>query len=380
MLNQYVYKNQKKLRCGYTTGTCAAAAAKAAAWMLLTGECKKEVPVKLPSGVLLTLQVHDMQREAEAVRCAVQKDSGDDPDVTDGMRIYAAVQKCEQGIAIEGGEGVGRVTRKGLPCPVGMAAINPVPLLMIEKAVREAADACDYEGGLSVVISVPGGAEIAKKTFNPQLGIEGGISILGTSGIVEPMSEQALLDTIRTQMQMHRADGREWLLVTPGNYGQDFLQGKLHISTEYSIKCSNFIGDTIDMGCEMKAKGMLFVGHIGKLAKLGAGVMNTHSRMADARMETLACCALLAGGSAALAKEILSCVTTDAALEYLKKSDMLESTMHRLMERIEQHLKYRAGGAMEIGAVVFSNEWGILGKTKQADMLLSQIQKEVSEW
>ena len=343
MLERYVYKNQKKMRCGYTTGTCASAAAKAAAQMLLSGRKVTEVSVRTPSDITLTLPVCEIQMKAHAVSCAVQKDSGDDPDITNKILIFAEVSyiynssnivndtaAVKPQIIVDGGVGIGRITKKGLARPVGAAAINPVPLKMIEAALKETAEAFGYEGGLQAVISAPQGVEIAKKTFNPQLGITGGISILGTSGIVEPMSEQALIDTIRTEMKMHLADGEQTLLITPGNYGQDFLHETLKIELKRSIKCSNFIGDTIDMGCELGAKGMLFVGHIGKLVKLGAGIMNTHSKMADGRMEILAACAVRAGAGIEAVRNILDCVTTDAALELLKNEKILGKTMEQL--------------------------------------------------
>lgn len=244
---------------------------------------------------------------------------------------------------------------------------------MIEEGVSEAAENYSYEGSLKVVISAPQGVEIAKKTFNPNLGITGGISILGTTGIVEPMSEQALIDTIRTEIKMHIAEGEKVLLIAPGNYGQDFLLNTLGIELKRSIKCSNYIGDTIDMVCDAGAEAMLLVGHIGKLVKLGAGIMNTHSKAADGRMEVLAACAIRAGAEADTARKILDCVTTEAALDILKKSDMLENTMKQLMIRIEDVLQRRSGGKIRIGAIVFSNEYGILGKTKTADKLLEDI-------
>lgn len=391
MLERYVYKNQKKMRCGYTTGTCAAAAAKAAAQMLLSDRKVTEVSVRTPSDITLTLQVCEIQMKAHAVSCAVQKDSGDDPDITNKILIFAEVSyiynssniindtaAVKPQMIVDGGVGIGRITKKGLARPVGAAAINPVPLKMIEAALKETAEAFGYEGGLQAVISAPQGVEIAKKTFNPQLGITGGISILGTSGIVEPMSEQALIDTIRTEMKMHLADGEQTLLITPGNYGQDFLHETLKIELKRSIKCSNFIGDTIDMGCELGAKGMLFVGHIGKLVKLGAGIMNTHSKMADGRMEILAACAVRAGAGIETVRNILDCVTTDAALELLKNEKILGKTMEQLMLRIDACLQKRGGDNMQIGAVVFSNEYGLLGKTEQADELLLKITADVS--
>lgn len=382
MLERYVYKNQKKMRCGYTTGTCACAAAKAAAYMLLSGREVKEIKVITPMGVSLTLPVIDIDIKEDKVICAIKKDSGDDPDVTNGIKIYAQVTYVKEdimrtintdGVIVDGGIGVGRVTKKGLKCAVGEAAINPVPLKMIKEAVAEAAESYSYEGSLKVIISAPKGVDIAKKTFNPNLGITGGISILGTTGIVEPMSEQALIDTIRTEIKMHIAEGEKVLLIAPGNYGQDFLLNTLGIELKRSIKCSNYIGDTIDMVCDAGAEAMLLVGHIGKLVKLGAAIMNTHSKAADGRMEVLAACAIRAGAEADTARKILDCVTTEAVLDILKKSDMLENTMKQLMIRIEDVLQRRSSGKIRIGAIVFSNEYGILGKTKTADKLLEDI-------
>lgn len=382
MLERYVYKNQKKMRCGYTTGTCACAAAKAAAYMLLSGGEVKEIKVITPMGVSLTLPVIDIDIKEDKVICAIKKDSGDDPDVTNGIKIYAQVTYVKEDIMrtintdrviVDGGIGVGRVTKKGLKCAVGEAAINPVPLKMIKEAVAEAAESYSYEGILKVIISAPKGVDIAKKTFNPNLGITGGISILGTTGIVEPMSEQALIDTIKTEINMHIAQGEKVLLVAPGNYGQDFLLNTLNIELKRSIKCSNYIGNTIDMVCDSGAKAMLLVGHIGKLVKLGAGIMNTHSKVADGRMEVLSACAIRAGADNDTALKILDCITTEAALEILKKSDILEKTMYQLTLRIEDVLQRRSSGKIVIGAIVFSNEYGILGKTPAADKLLELI-------
>lgn len=382
MLERYVYKNQKKMRCGYTTGTCACAAAKAAAYMLLSGGEVKEIKVITPMGVSLTLPVIDIDIKEDKVICAIKKDSGDDPDVTNGIKIYAQVTYVKEDIMrtintdrviVDGGIGVGRVTKKGLKCAVGEAAINPVPLKMIKEAVAEAAESYSYEGSLKVIISAPKGVDIAKKTFNPNLGITGGISILGTTGIVEPMSEQALIDTIKTEINMHIAQGEKVLLVAPGNYGQDFLLNTLNIELKRSIKCSNYIGNTIDMVCDSGAKAMLLVGHIGKLVKLGAGIMNTHSKVADGRMEVLSACAIRTGADNDTALKILDCITTEAALEILKKSDILEKTMYQLTLRIEDVLQRRSSGKIVIGAILFSNEYGILGKTPAADKLLELI-------
>ena len=286
--DMFVYVNNKKLRCGYTTGTCAAAASKAAALMLLTGKRVDTISIATPKGVILDLPVEDVTVDADGVKCAVRKDGGDDVDVTHGSLIYSEVRRNDSGgITIDGGAGVGRVTRKGLDQPPGNAAINRVPRSMIHEALDDVRLSLGYTGGLDAIISIPNGLELASRTFNPRLGIKGGISVLGTSGIVEPMSEEALVNTIRTEMNMRAANGSNVLLVVPGNYGKDFTEGLPGVDPEYAVKCSNFVGEMLDHACEL-GKDVILVGNLGKLVKLAGGVMNTHSRNADCRMEIIA--------------------------------------------------------------------------------------------
>lgn len=374
----YVIRNQKKLRFGYTTGSCAAAACKGAARMLLGGERLCQVELMTPKGILLKLELEDVRIEENAVSCAVRKDGGDDPDTTSGALIYARVEKLPgpvQGgetprFLLDGGEGVGRVTRPGLSQAVGEAAINPVPRSMILREAAEAADRFGYAGRLKIVISVPGGGEIAKKTFNPRLGITGGISILGTSGIVEPMSERALIESIRVEMRQRAALGEEYLLVTPGNYGADYLREHMDLPFEKNIKCSNYVGETIDMAADMGLKGILFVSHIGKFVKVAAGIMNTHSHCADGRMEILCANAVRAGADLDCARGILNCNTTDEALELLGKNGLLSRTMKEITRRIQFYLNHRSYRQLLLGAVIFSNVQGYLGQTEDAEELI----------
>ena len=372
--NSEVWVEQKKMRTGYTTGSCAAAAAKAAVCMLLSGEVIQQVRLMTPKGVELDLEVEQIQRRQHGVRCAVRKDSGDDPDVTNGIYVYAEVRKePEPGIYLDGGEGIGRITKKGLEQPVGAAAINRVPRQMIREAVKEECVRARYDGGLSVMISIPEGRKIAERTFNPRLGIEGGISVLGTSGIVVPMSEKALTDTIFLELKMLKENGIDRCCVVPGNYGRDFLAEQLGVDTDQAVKCSNYIGETIDAAVNLEMRSLLLIGHIGKLIKVAAGVMNTHSRQADCRMEVLAAYAAAEGASAECVQAILSCITTTEALKLLKEKGILSGVMERVMERIEFHLCHRAGGSLQVEAIVFSTEDGILGKTKRAEALLKEI-------
>ena len=377
----YVVRNQKKLRFGYTTGSCAAGAARGAAELLLGEDEIGEVELMTPKGILLHLELLDMKRDENAASCAVRKDAGDAPDTTNGILVYAKVEKfqirsdMEDRIVIDGGTGVGRVTKPGLSQKIGEAAITPVPRAMILQAVEEIADRSHYEGGLKVTISVPEGEKIARKTFNPRLGIVGGISILGTSGIVEPMSEKALIDSIRVEMSQHAAMGEQYMLVTPGNYGADYLREHMALPFEKNIKCSNYVGETIDMAVDMGVKGILFISHIGKFVKVAAGIMNTHSHSADARMEVLCANAIRAGGDLACARSILQCNTTDEALRVLDENHILRETMKEITDRIQFYLDHRSYQQILLGAVIFSNEYGYLGQTEHAAELINKISK-----
>ena len=373
----YVIRGNKKMRFGYTTGSCAAAACKGAAGMLLSGQKLETVTLTTPKGILLTLELKDIRMEHDKVTCAIQKDAGDDPDTTNGILVYASVEKTkEPGIVVDGGTGVGRVTKAGISQKIGEAAINPVPKAMILKAAAEMAEKYDYEGGLKIIISVPEGVEIGKKTFNPRLGIVGGISILGTSGIVEPMSEAALVQSINVEMKQHFAQGEEYLLVTPGNYGADYLREHMNLPYEKNIKCSNYVGETIDMAVDLGVKGILFIAHIGKFVKVAAGIMNTHSHSADGRMEVLASNAIRVGAPLECAQEILNASTTDEALEILDRYQIMQETMKEILERIQFYLNHRSYEQILLGAVIFNNTYGYLGQTADAEKLIKKINEQ----
>ncbi len=374
-------RTRSGLRYGWTTGSCAAAAAKAAAQMLFSGEEFRQVRLMTPKGIELYLDVEDVARLPDRVECAVRKYSGDDPDVTDGLLIYAKVEKGDEELSglriiLDGGIGVGRVTKPGLEQQIGQAAINKVPRRMITEEVERICRACGYRGTVKVTISIPDGEETAKKTFNPRLGIAGGLSVLGTSGIVEPMSEKALTDTIYLEMKMLRESGYSCCYAVPGNYGMDFLTEQLGIDPDLAVKCSNYVGDTIDDAKLFGMKGLLLIGHAGKFIKLAAGVMNTHSRTADCRMEVFASHAAMAGADAAAVKEIMACLNTTEAVKILKDRGLLQDVMKTVMKRITFYLRQRAGGELETGAVVFSGEEGILGQTENAERLLELIERQ----
>ena len=358
--------NGKLLRCGYTTGACAAAAAKAAGVMLLSGTALERVSVTTPKGVTLTLDVLDIRLGGNAASCAIRKDSGDDPDVTNGMLVYARVEKTPQGIRIDGGEGVGRVTKPGLDQPVGAAAINSTPRKMMEAELWAAAAMHGYSGGFSAVISIPGGEALAQKTFNPRMGIEGGLSVIGTTGIVEPMSHQAIADTVRLALRQLAASGTRALLLAPGNYGEAFAGGSLGLAADTCVACSNGIGDAVDAAVSLGFTQILLVGHIGKLVKLGIGAANTHSAFVDGRMETLLACALAAGAGLSLLQDIMQSVTTDAALALLWEAGLLEKAMGELGRRIGAFLTRRVPEHVTIGFVCFTNAEPMRGVLTQS--------------
>ena len=371
-LELYIPVGRQKLRCGYTTGTCAAAAAAGAAARLLTGETLPAVRIATPAGVAVEAELLQHAAGEGWAACAVRKDGGDDPDVTDGALIFARVERTDTpGIIIDGGEGVGRVTLPGLDQPVGAAAINSTPRRMIGEQMEAVMAKTGYTGGLRAVISVPEGEALAKRTFNPRLGIVGGISILGTSGIVKPMSEAALLDSLYLEMDQRRAAGTEDLLLTPGNYGESFAREVLGLNLDRWCMCSNYLGAAIDHAAGAGFRSVLVVGHLGKLIKAAAGCMNTHSKTADARRETLTAHAALAGADRALLRALFDSPTTDAGVELLKQAGLLGPVMASIGEALDGQLKRRAGEGLTIEALFFSNQYGILGKTPGAERLLA---------
>lgn len=366
---------KKKLRSGYTTGSCAAAAAKAATSMLLSGVIVNKVSLLTPKGVTLQLTIEDINMSKDSVRCAIRKDSGDDPDVTNGILVYAKVSRIQGNqIIVDGGIGVGRVTLPGLWQKIGEAAINKVPRQMIMQEVTTVCEQKGYDGGLRVIIEIPEGVEIAKRTFNPRLGIEGGISVLGTTGIVEPMSESALIDSIALEIKVKKANGQEILILTPGNYGADFLNETFHIDINKAVKCSNYVGEALDTAVEVGYMKILMVGHVGKFVKLAAGIMNTHSKQADARMEIFLANAALEGANLETLQAIEQAITTDEMISILKQSGHLDSVMKRIMNRIQFYVQHRLGMDIKVGIMVFSVEYGLLGQTEGTeDLIIEEI-------
>ena len=439
-MDTFVYKDHKKLRCGYTTGTCAALAAQGAVRFLLTGSWKETEEIMTPKGIPVCVPLEEKTSGADWAECAVRKDAGDDYDVTNGILVYARAEfvkdknfyqkvqmshlessesgaagekenpglRLEDGsqqekekpdqqnaessetlIEIDGGIGIGRVTKPGLDQPVGAAAINSVPRKMIRDAVYALLEESGEFLPVSITISVPAGVEAAKKTFNPVLGIEGGISVLGTSGIVEPMSEEALVETIRTHLNVLRAEGRKWVIAVPGNMGAGFLKGYLTEQNKTSVgsmeafmnslvTMSNFVGRTIDITAELGFSGIMIAGHMGKLVKIGNGIMNTHSREADGRMDTMLSCALSAGTEdLELLRKIQGSNTTDEVMDHIKQAGILDDTIKVFLKRAAWHLAHRSRAEVKTGMIVFGTKGEYLGETEDADMILKNALEEL---
>ena len=444
-----VLKGRKHLRYGFTTGTAAALAAKGAAELLLglrtEGAGGGKISLLTPKGIEVSVLPERLDcPQADCAVCSARKDAGDDPDATDGILITAEVRKkASDGVStfrangersdteqtnhehsgnqtvnrveIHGGSGIGRVTKPGLDQPVGAAAINSVPRRMISEACEEVMRAAGYEDGLSVTISAEGGEAIAAKTMNPVLGIEGGISIIGTTGIVEPMSEKALVDTIAVALKQAAAEqdvsvpaaavehnvaadreatdacamaaengpddtgkksagrGKKRVILTPGNYGEEYIEktgiGALGIPV---VQVSNFIGDALDLCAEYGFTDVLLVGHAGKLIKLAGGLMNTHSQYGDCRMEILSSYAAMAGATADTVREIMDCATTDAATDVLTEAGLFEEVAGRVTAAVDARLQRKAAGDFTIGAVIFSKVHGLFGITDGAKKFLEK--------
>lgn len=360
----YINVHGKKLKLGYTTGSTATLAAKASAIMLLTNEEIKEVSIVTPRGIPVDVDVFEIERTADYVSCSVVKNAGDDVDATHNLSIFAKISLCEKGINIDGGVGVGRVTKKGLDQPIDSPAINSMPRKMITKNLLEVCEKYNYNGGFNVEIYVPNGEQIATKTQNFQLGIVGGISILGTTGIVEPRSLKALVSSIEVEMNMLKENNVKNIIVSPGNYSDTFLEHNYKLEHIDNVKCSNFIGDTLDFATVMEFENVLLIGHIGKFCKLAANIMNTHSKFADGRTHIFATYAALAGCDVDTISKIMNSVTADACIEILKEVNKDEFVLNSIVSDAQKNLERRT--SCNVGIIMFSNFYGFLGQSENA--------------
>lgn len=353
-LDLYVIKEGKNLRCGYTTGSCATAAAKAAAIMLESKELIKYVEIDTPANVELKLEVHNPIIRDDYVTCSIIKDAGDDPDNTDGIEIYAKVSKRnDDKVLIDGGIGIGRITRKGLFGEIGQAAINPVPRQTIEEELRKVSTS-----GYDVTIYAPAGEVIGRKTFNSYIGIEGGISIIGTKGIVYPMSEEALLKTIYMEVDMLLEQyGDEHIVLVPGNYGEKISES-LGINKPRT-KVSNYIGDSLLYIYNKGFKSTTLIGHIGKFSKLSIGVFNTHSKVCDGRMEAFIYYLSLMGAPMELLQRVNGAITAEEGLNIC-----IQAGYGQVVGQMEQGAesrirKYLKDEDYNVKVIIYSMERGV---------------------
>lgn len=367
VLEEFAYVNGKKMRKGYTTGTCATAAAVAATRMILNQEDEEKVTVKTASGVELTIDVHNREFTAFEATAAITKDGGDDADATHGMLIYATVTLLldQTEIEIDGGRGIGRVTQKGLANPIGMAAINPTPRRMIEQSVRELiGDKC----GAKIIIWAPEGEERALLTYNPRLGIIGGISILGTTGIVNPMSEDSWKAAITIELTMRYEQGYRTVVLAPGNIGEEFATKMIGIADHRIVNMSNFVGHVLKEAQRIGFMKILIVGHLGKLVKVAGGIFSTHSKDADARMEILVANLALMGAPLDMLERVNACLTTESAGDVIEAhgyEKVYDIIAQKIKERSEKLLKYRKP-PVEVDVALFSSE-KFLASTRPLD-------------
>ena len=376
-MEEYVYIDGKKYKRGYTTGSCAAAASKASVYMLLTKEKIYDINIDTPKGIPLTLSVRNIEISDDYAICSIEKDGGDDIDATHKMNIFAKAELIDnlddEEILVTGGKGIGLVTKKGLSVEVGKHAINPIPMKMIKgevkKIIREKEDFIENNKSIKITIFAPEGEEIAKKTFNPRLGIVGGISILGTTGIVEPMSEEGWKKSLSIELEMKRVQGLDKIILVPGNHGEEFIREHLKIDMHNCVRMSNFVGYMLNEAKRLGFKKILMAGHIGKFIKISAGIFQTHSKVCDARNEIMIANLALLGADLDFLNKINECVTTEGAVEIIddsKYKDIYNILCDKCRNRVEQYLNE---DDIEVGIYMFRMDKSLLGKSANADLI-----------
>lgn len=378
-MEEYVYIDGKKYKRGYTTGSCATGAAKAATYMLLTKNKTETINIDTPKGIFLTLKVDNIVIMDDYVECSIEKDGGDDIDATHTMHIHARAEiikkQGDKDLVVCGGNGIGVVTKKGLSVEVGKAAINPVPMKMINSEIRkiigdDSSQYLEQDEALKITIFAPKGEEVAKKTFNPRLGIIGGISIIGTTGIVEPMSDEGWKKSLSIELQMKKEQGLNKIILVPGNHGEQFIKENLNLDMKYVVRTSNFIGYMLKEAQRMGYKEILMAGHIGKFIKLSAGIFNTHSKVADARSEILVSNLAMMGAPYEFLKKINECLTAEEAVEIIDNSeykDFYNLICNKCKFKVNQYL---GDDEIKVEVMIFSMDKTLLGKSDNTDSLV----------
>lgn len=369
-MEEYVYIDGKKYKRGYTTGSCATAAAKAASYMLLTKFPIEVINIDTPKGIPLNLKVENINIKDYYVECSIRKDGGDDIDATHNIHIYARAEFIDsKEIIITGGNGVGRVTKKGLGIEIGESAINKTPRNMINNEVRKV---IGEDKGVKITIFAPEGELIAKKTFNPRLGIVGGISIIGTTGIVEPMSDEGWKKSLSIELEMKKAQGMDKIILVPGNHGEMFIKETLGIDIKYIVRTSNFIGYMLKEAQRIGFKKILMAGHLGKYVKIAGGIFNTHSKVADARNEILLANLALMNAPFELIKKVNECLTTEEFIEIINSKEyegykeIYNILSNKCRKRIDVYLNDEE---IDVEVMIFSMEKELLGQSEKASDL-----------
>ena len=375
-IDEFNIKNGHTQRYGFTTGTTATAAAIGAAYMYLDDK-KNIVDVELPVGITLSIPIEYHTVQNNLFICGVKKNAGDDPDVTDGISICAKVQlvkelpKVDRGAyydncVIIGGRGVGLVTKKGLQIAIGKSAINPGPQKMITTVVNEILSGIDEKA--IITIYIPEGRAKALKTYNPKMGVIGGISVLGTTGIVKAMSEDALKKSMFAELKVMREDkNRDWVIFAFGNYGERHCE-KIGLDTEQMIIISNFVGFMIEAAVKLEFKKIIMLGHIAKAIKVAGGIFNTHSRVADGRMETMASCAFLVDEKPEIIRKILFSNTIEEACDYIENNEIY----HLIANRVAFKMQEYARADIEVSAAIFSFKGETIGESDNYQRMVGE--------
>src|SRR3990170_1717620 len=350
---------RRVLRYGTTTGASAAAAAKAAV-IALIGNPVDRVGVPSPIGVRFEIFVKESKKLSSGTAVAtVVKDAGDDIDVTDKLKITAIVKLTDDGkVTIKGGKGVGVVTKPGLPMTIGESAINPMPRRMIEESVREV---LPPGKGAEVTLDIPEGEKVAKKTLNAKLGVVGGVSVLGTTGFVKPLSMEACRRSLVPQIDVALSRGFDKIFMVPGNIGDRITRQMFKPPEDAIVQTGDFMGYMLDKAVEKGVKEIILLGHPGKLVKLAAGIFNTHHKVADARNEVVAAYAAAVGADAQLVNRILQSNTTEEAIALLKQANLLQQTFDKIAEKVSYRVSERVQGKAKISVIMVSLDGVVLG-------------------
>ena len=358
----------KILRGGFTTGAAAAAGVKAALIFFSANKIVREVEITALDGTILKIPIKNVERLGEKIIVEVIKDAGDDPDITNGVSIFTATKIVGKEIIFRAGIGVGKITKAGLQLEVGEPAINPGP----RQLIKNVAKSFGVEG-LEVEISIPKGIELAKKTLNPILGVEGGLSIIGSTGVLRPMSEEAFKNSLVPQIDVAKAAGFENLIFVPGKIGETIAK-KFELPEGAIIQTSNFIGFMLEKAAEKNISKIILCGHLGKLIKVAAGIFHTHNRIADARLETLAAYSAAEGLSSSEVQKILNSSTTEEAAQIISKNN-LEIVYKKIAERASFRAKRYVFEKIEVGTILANYAGEILGCDEIAEKICKSFKE-----